>query len=638
MEIEAIRFDLEDVTTRLLDVFGQQAQDKGLLLHFDFPAVVPSSLLGDPLRLQLVLANLVSNALKFTEEGAVSITGRVRGRPADQAELEYEVRDTGIGMSAEEAARVFTAFSPDGSTTRRFGGTGLGLAISQQLVALMGGEIRVESQPGQGSLFAFSVAFGVVAVQPTAATPLPTCLARSRILVVGAQDQVRTLSRQLTQLAFRVTAAATADQALACLAQSPADDPYRLIVIDWCLAGAPDALDAQTYHALRAAQPLADPPRIMVVSSYWNQQLSEDIESDRVDAFLPRPFTFSTLHDTIVDQFPEEAAAVAAANRHAAPDLHGVRLLLAEDNEINQEVASGLLAETGCTLTVVSNGIEAAEAAAGGGFDLVLMDLQMPELDGLAATQRIRRLEAADQRPRMPIIAMTANAMADDRREALAAGMDDHLGKPVDPEELYRLLADWTGASGRQPRGRILPEEDAGINQLTAHETDGAVDRWLALATSQDVPEVAAPAADAPDEPVLEVAAAVRRLCGKPALYCKLLRKFVATFPRATRRSGPTSPAAPFQGRGGPGAGRQQGRLPGIRAEERPCRGRRAHGVPAPARRGRGRGRRHGRRHGRARAGTGLTATVGLADGPDCTRQNPDTGYLYSSQSVVIRS
>ncbi|MBI3149129.1 MAG: response regulator [Betaproteobacteria bacterium] len=496
IDLECIDFCLDDVLDNVAVVVGQRAQDKGLELLFDLPPDVPRFLRGDPLRLSQVLTNLVSNAVKFTEAGTITVAFELCDSVAPKVKLRFEVRDTGIGMSEAQMSRLFQPFSQaDGSTTRKYGGTGLGLSICKRLVELMGGEIGVASVPGKGSAFFFSAWFepgnGDVGKKRRV---LPAHLGGMRALVVDDNAAARdVLLRALESFGLRVDAVASGEEALAAVVVAASlKDPYRVAFIDWRMSG----LDGiETVQSVRNDPRLSALPAFVLVSAFSREDVRIRAEQSGIDLFLVKPVSPSALEDTLVTLFPpaegEIAGDVARGLQPTPPELSRLRVLLAEDNEINQQIAVELLESAGASVDVVGNGREAVDKLVQGGvYDIVLMDLQMPVMGGHEATRLIR----ADPRfADLPIVAMTAHAMADERQRCFDSGMNDHLAKPIDPDELFRTLA-----------------------------------RYGACRGAEAAVPVAAPEADPLFAvPGLDAAAGLRRTGGKMDFYRKLLRQFL---------------------------------------------------------------------------------------------------------------
>ncbi|QTN25517.1 response regulator [Rhizobacter sp. AJA081-3] len=451
LQLESIAFSLDEVLAQLVDVLGLRAEEAGLELLLDLPANLPTALLGDPSRLGQVLLNLGNNAVKFTEHGEVTIAVAALSCDASSALLQFEVRDTGIGMSTEVQQHLFESFSQaDASTSRRYGGTGLGLAISRHLVRLMGGELQVVSTPGRGSRFAFSLRFGLQAGVAEAAPPGigSQALCAARVLIVddgaGARE---VLMRACTALGLRPDSVADTDDALQRRALADANGaPYKLLLVDANMPGA-DGLDCVATLA-RQAPPAAAIPILLMVTPLSRDGVQARLAERqmKVGALLLKPVTPARLVEAVnrllVDPFGGAAHELPSAPAPAKPhaSLRGARILLVEDNETNQEVAVALLGTAGIEVSVAGNGQEALDWLERKDFDAVLMDCQMPVMDGYAATRALRR---SPQRQSLPVIAMTANAMVGDREAALACGMNDHIAKPIDFEEVFATLERW---------------------------------------------------------------------------------------------------------------------------------------------------------------------------------------------------
>lgn len=485
IELEATTFDLYNEMRTITELFALSFEEKGLSMLVDFSQDIPASVIGDPLRLRQILINLIGNSLKFTEEGQVSLSVRMVKRQAGKVKLEFSVSDTGIGMDEDLTAKVFETFKQgDESTTRIFGGTGLGLSISKHLVGLMGGSIFVESFFGKGSTFTFTAVFEEVAEEEISAPP--TGLEGLRILVVDDEEEMQTaLSHMLKDLTFRPSSASSVDQAVKMLEMAPFCDPFRLVILDWHM---PDKKGTDAIGLIASLDSILLKPQVMIMSGFWNDELHRDIEKHQIKKFISKPIRTSTLLDMVIQEFSEEAMEsvqlVKDRDEGGVPKLQHAHLLLAEDNELNQEVALGLLEETGCKVTVVENGKAAFEAAKKDTFDLILMDIQMPEMDGYETTKRIRELEQAGKLKKkskgkakadhLPIIAMTAGTLSRDKNRAFEAGMDDHVPKPVDPDHFYGVLAKWipkapieTPNSQQAPRKKPVKKRPAKSKKAT---------------------------------------------------------------------------------------------------------------------------------------------------------------------------
>ncbi len=501
LSMETTAFRLEDVMDNVANMVGMRAEQRGLELLFDVGADVPNGLLGDPLRLGQVLINLGSNAAKFTERGEILMRIEKVGEEAGYAELHFQVRDTGIGMSPEQVARLFRPFTQaDSSTTRKYGGTGLGLVISRNLIEMMGGRIRVESEPGKGSTFEFNVWLGVQAVAPTARRSFQLEeLQGLRVLVVDDSVVAREiLAAMVGHLGMQVDAAGDGQQALEMTASAEqAGRPYSLLLVDWKM---PVMDGLQTLRQLQADRPPEAVPAAIMVTAFGREDAFQVASGEgvRLESVLTKPVTPSSLLDAIGEVLgcgAPSLAGVRARGGFAGPSgqgLRGARVLLVEDNEVNQELAKELLTQAGIEVVIAGHGQEALDILkTDTRFDGVLMDCQMPVMDGYQATAAIRaRPELAE----LPIIAMTANAMAGDREKVIAAGMQDHIAKPLNVNGMFATMARWIKPSAApetlaraQPAGRAvrglpdLPGIDTRAGLATAMGNEVLYRRLLAM-------------------------------------------------------------------------------------------------------------------------------------------------------------
>ena len=445
LDMEHTDFDLKDVMDGLAAMLGMAADEKGLELIFDQSPLVPTRLVGDPSRLGQVLLNLGNNAVKFTERGEIVVTVRLLEQDDTGVRLRFEVRDTGIGISAADQQRLFLPFTQaDASTSRRFGGTGLGLAICRRLVALMDGRIEVDSEPGQGSRFSFTTRLGVQAARAAAA---PSGVQGLRVLIVDDNPSARQILMEMARaLGMRADSARDGAHALELLAQEDArKDPYQLALIDWKM---PHMDGLACLRAIRQARFGQAAPAVLMVTAFGADELKQRLAAAQLPfgAVLSKPVSPSSLLEacsTALGRAPLARPGVAqrdeALQAHQAR-LRGARVLLVEDNPVNQELARTLLGRAGVVVTVAEDGQQAIDLLSRQSFDGVLMDCQMPVMDGYTATALLRR------QPRLrdlPIIAMTANAMVGDRDKALAAGMNEQIGKPFKIDDMFATLARW---------------------------------------------------------------------------------------------------------------------------------------------------------------------------------------------------
>ncbi|MDR7299147.1 signal transduction histidine kinase/DNA-binding response OmpR family regulator [Pelomonas aquatica] len=478
LEIESIPFQLADVFDQLANLLGMPAEEKGLELLFALPPGLPTGLVGDPSRLGQILLNLGNNAVKFTERGEVTMAVTVAERGAERVVLRFEVRDTGIGLSPEACQRLFQPFTQaDASTSRRFGGTGLGLAICRHLVERMGGTIGVDSEPRRGSCFNFTLPFSLQpGLQPAAQ---PTELRGTRLLIVDDHPAARELlSTLVASLGLNAEMAADGEAALAAVASADAADrPFRLVLLDWRMPGM-DGIECLARLTQGGASRHA-PPTVLMVTAFGREQAERQLQARglQVAALLPKPVTPSALLDACITALGQRATLPRRSEQRQEllqarqASLGGARVLLVEDNAINQELACSLLERAGVVVAVAANGREALAALDRDSFDAVLMDCQMPVMDGYEATRALRQRPALQG---LPVIAMTANAMAGDREKVLAVGMNDHVAKPFQVDELFATLARWVGAKPARPGGLVaMPSEldtRAGLEAVNGNE------------------------------------------------------------------------------------------------------------------------------------------------------------------------
>ncbi|MBV9814682.1 MAG: response regulator, partial [Alphaproteobacteria bacterium] len=483
LTIETIPFWVDDVLGNVNTLIGQKASEKELELVFSVAGDVPQGLLGDPLRVSQILTNLISNAVKFTERGHIEVSIIRRDERDGRVRLEIAVADTGIGMTPEQSARLFSAFSQaDGSTTRRYGGTGLGLTIVKRLAEMMEGDVEVESEAGIGSTFRVTLWLGITARQrPRQA--MPVAIAGMRALVVDDNPLAcEILTRNLRELQLRADSVGSAREAYAELDRASADDPYRVVFMDHWMPGIDGAEATQTI--LRDKMRLRDkaggaPPQIIMVTGFATEALRKAAEAAGAVGFLTKPITLSSLYDMLVETFAGGGTPRSALPEAPAPNLTGIRVLLVEDNAVNQQIAVELLTSAGAAVSIANDGHEAVAAITGmvqpPPYDIVLMDMQMPVMDGHEATRAIRSDPRYDS---LPIVAMTAQAMAEERDQCLAQGMNDHITKPIEPDLLYRTVLAFAGQcvvprAGAASQAPHDPPNDRGATEAAATELTG---------------------------------------------------------------------------------------------------------------------------------------------------------------------
>jgi two-component system sensor histidine kinase/response regulator len=446
LSVESIEFDLDKVLENVSNAISERASAKGLEVIFDVePSIAASCLRGDPLRLGQILINYCNNAIKFTENGEVVVKARVIEANGDRLLVKFSVSDTGIGMTDEQMSRLFQAFEQaDASTTRQYGGTGLGLTISKRLAELMGGDVGVTSEPGKGSTFWFTAYLGK-SVAPGRQRILRSDIQGRRVLIIDDNPPARAvLSSLLAGMGFVVDEAASGEEGIAMVGQAAeAEQPYEIAFVDWQM---PKLDGIETSKRIMKMLDLPSPPHIVMVTAYGREEVLKQAEQSGIESVLVKPVTSSTLFDTtlaVLQASDNSANITPSAVLHDVSLTRGARVLLVEDNEINQEVALGQLEDAEVEVDVAENGEVAVRMVQAKAYDLVLMDMQMPVMDGIEATRVIR----SDQRfVALPIIAMTANAMTADRDKCLEAGMNDHISKPIDAQELFRVVSQWMRA------------------------------------------------------------------------------------------------------------------------------------------------------------------------------------------------
>jgi len=477
IELEDTHFLLDDVLDNLSNMIGLQAESKGLELLFDVAPDVPTALVGDPLRLTQILVNLGSNAVKFTDEGEVVVSVALKSSDGDTVELSFSVRDTGIGMTPDQLARLFQAFSQaDSSITRRYGGTGLGLAISQRLSEWMGGGISVRSAPGSGSSFRFSTRLRMQAEQPQPAHRALGSFTGERALVVDDNDTAREiLVALLEDFGLTVSVASGGAEALEIIRERDQTTPFTLVLLDWKMPGMDGV---ETAHAIDAAGLTHLPAKVMV-TAFGREQQDITTLNELFKAVVYKPITPSALLDGVMQALKGEVLERRRPRLReddALDQIRGARLLLVEDNAANRELAEDLLRQAGLEVITAGNGREAIERLAATSVDGVLMDCQMPEMDGYEAT---RALRADPAHADLPIIAMTADVMAGDRERAIDAGMNDHVTKPINVRRLFQTLARWIKPIAPTPRPAppSHPKSSADLPEIKDLDTRQGLER-----------------------------------------------------------------------------------------------------------------------------------------------------------------
>ncbi|MEI7611368.1 MAG: response regulator [Betaproteobacteria bacterium] len=498
LTVEEADFELENVLDNVASLITEKASEKGLELIFDINRDVPNYIQGDPLRLGQILINYANNAVKFTERGEIIISAEVLEENEKDVLIRFNVKDTGIGLTEEQKQKLFQTFQQaDASTTRKFGGTGLGLSISKRLASLMGGVVGVESEFGKGSTFWFTARLLKGKAVAKELVPVPN-LRGKRVLVVDDNEHARQiLKAMLSSMTFLVKDVSSGQEALKEM-QSAADagSPYEIVFLDWLM---PDMDGIETALAIRNL-PISEIPPLVLVTAFGREEVFKSAEQIGLHDILFKPVHASQLFDASIQALGGRKDAARTLDRdenrliEEMAHIAGSSVLLVEDNEFNQEVAIELLTNVGLIVDVAANGQEALKMLETQVYDIVLMDMQMPIMDGFAATQAIRESGRFDE---LPIIAMTANAMAGDRDQCLNSGMNDYIPKPIDPERLFSTLLRWV-----KPRYKLNPVTPAVRQNQTAH--------------SLRIPNI----------PGLDIRLGLHQMMGKRDSYLKMLRNF----------------------------------------------------------------------------------------------------------------
>ena len=550
LDMEAVDFNLDDVLDNLANLVTVKAQEKeDLEVLFATASDVPRFLVGDPLRLGQVLINLANNAVKFTDSGEIVVSSELVKQDSDEITLKMSVSDTGIGLTQEQISKLFQSFTQaDTSTTRKYGGTGLGLTISKRLVEMMGGKIWVESEPGQGTTFNFTAAFGRGTGKEKERPRAPADLKGMKVLVVDDNATSRDIFQEMLEsFNFEVTLAASGAEGLAEVESAGPDHPFELVLMDWKL---PEMDGFEVSRRIKKHPGIHRTPAIIMVTAYGREELMQKSEAEGLDGFLIKPVNPSMLFDMIMQTFGKDKDLQPTVSyrkdqeTEALKAIDGAHILLVEDNEINQQVAQEILAGAGFKVSIANNGLEAVNLVKESVYDAVLMDVQMPVMDGYTATRRIRKwelglrnengknsdLKSEIQNPKskiqgVPIIAMTAHAMTGDHEKSLEAGMVDHVTKPIDPEHLFATLLKWI-----QPRKMTAGDssQESGINDKQS--TTAAEDSALVSGFNTPTDKEAFPTS----LPGFNLDEGLKRLQGNQELYKKLLLNFGGSYSNAT--------------------------------------------------------------------------------------------------------
>ena len=498
MEVDSIEFNIDDVLNNLTSMLSIKAEEKGIELLLQVISNVPSRLIGDPLRLGQVLLNLIGNAFKFTEKGEVFVTVELVEQSNDRAVIRFSIEDSGIGISEEQLGRLFQPFGQaDGSITRKFGGSGLGLVISKKMIELMGGTLQYESVIDEGSTFSFTIPFAFQAVHKDSFFNYPKDIREMRVLIVDSSKASGcVVAKVMKSFSFDVTIAESGKQALKLLHDNDTNSPFRMVITAWKIH---DINGIELTRRIKTSKDLQNKPKVIMLTVYSYADVRFQAEQAELDGFMLKPFNRSILFDTIMEIFNEDRHTAkiqheSSTSNNLPENIIGAKVLLAEDNLINQQVAQEILEDAGIDVDIVNNGKEAIENLENNVYDAVLMDIQMPEMDGFQAVKIIRnRLKIKE----IPIIAMTAHALVGDKEKSLLMGMDDHITKPIDPDFLIETLSKW------------LPNK-------TNHSGRFSEKPQLTDVQATDIPSL----------PGIDTEKGVRRVRGNTKLYLKLLGDF----------------------------------------------------------------------------------------------------------------
>jgi len=509
LTIEHADFETDKVLDNVANLIAEKTAAKGLELIFDIDPQVPKHLNGDSLRLGQVLINYANNAVKFTEQGEIVVSAKLLEQTENDVFIKFAVRDTGIGLTEEQRGKLFQSFQQaDTSTSRKYGGTGLGLAISKQLANLMHGDVGVDSEFGKGSTFWFTARLGKAKGTVRSLLPEPDLRGR-KVLVVDDNEMARNvLEDLLSSMTFKVELAPGGKQALDAIKKADkAGKPFEIVFLDWRMPG----MDGIETAKQICSMDFKKPPHLVMVTAYGREEVMKEAENAGLEDVLIKPVNASMLFDTAmrvlgaqVDEKRTSERDVSSVMEDLAA-IKGATILLAEDNELNQEVAVGLLEDAGFKVEIANNGQEVLDMVGRKPYDIILMDMQMPVMHGVTATIELRKLP---QFTELPIVAMTANAMEQDKEKCVAAGMNDHIAKPIEPDDMFRTLLKWI-----KPRETAQPAATAGSGKKASKDkkAEGVADNAALLVIDG-----------------LDVELGMRRVLGKKPLYLSMLRKYVS--------------------------------------------------------------------------------------------------------------
>ena len=502
LDMESVDFQLDEVLDSLSTLVTLKAQEKGLEVLFSVEKDVHYSLIGDSLRLGQVLTNLTNNAVKFTEHGEIIVAIKCLKEENGETELEFSVKDTGIGLSEKQIGKLFQSFSQaNTSTSRKFGGTGLGLTISKKLVEMMGGKIWVESEPGKGSSFIFTGKFAFSSEQRKKRLINFDDIKGKKVLIVDDNAAAReVLQDALQSFSLEVAMASSGAEGITKVEEADSEKPFDLVIMDWQM---PEMNGIRTSEIIKKHPRLKQIPKIIMLTAYGREEVACQAEEAQLDGFMVKPMNPSMLFESIAEVFgkgvgKEKFSGKACIEPEALglENIINAKILLVDDNEINQEVANEILMQAGFSVTIASDGKEAVDKVKETEFDCVLMDIQMPVMDGYEASRTIRADNRYDS---LPIIAMTANAMQGDKEKCLDVGMNDHVAKPINPKELFSALIQW------------IPKIERDEQELASSPTEPKLNQEQGVLL---------------ELPGIDVDSGLMRVNGNKNLYRKLLSSF----------------------------------------------------------------------------------------------------------------
>jgi two-component system sensor histidine kinase/response regulator len=507
LTLEKVPFSMDASMDSISNLIGEKAFEKGLELIFNISPSIPNFLIGDPLRLSQIIINYANNAVKFTEKGEVVISVKMLNNDENCVFLKFEVTDTGIGLTEEQKSLLFQSFQQaDTSTTRKFGGTGLGLAISKQLANLMDGDVGVESEKGFGSTFWFTAKLGIDHSKSKRSIVRADFLNKHVLLIDDNQAALDIIGDLLAHMSIKVTTATSGEKGLELLIKSlNENDPFDVVLVDYQM---PSGMSGIEFTKNMQQMPVVKLPEVILITAYAREDVLNEATRANIEYVLPKPINASILFETLLRIFNvagdycEIHPEIIEKNNLNLSALHGARVLLAEDNLLNQQIAFEILQDEGLIVEIANNGQEALNMAKTNHYDVVLMDMQMPVMDGLEATREIRKFYNEQQ---LPILAMTANASEADRKLCLEAGMDEHITKPINPDHLFQTLLNW-----------IKPNQTSESN-VNAHK--GSTTN---TATSKEAIE------EIPNIKGVNTKLGLKLAAGKQSLYIKMLKTFAS--------------------------------------------------------------------------------------------------------------